>query len=358
MTTKHKPKRQPSVEVQHVSMMFNLSQEMTDSLKDYFIGLFTGKNMQKDEFWALEDVSFKLYPGDRLGILGLNGAGKSTLLKALAGVYHPTKGKVIRRGNIAPLLELGAGFDRQYTARENIYLYGAILGYKKDYLDSVFDDIISFAELEKFVDVPIKNFSSGMKSRLGFAICTTISPDILILDEVLSVGDARFRKKSEARLLSLFNEDTTVLFVSHNLQQVKRLCNKALILDHGKMVAFGDIEEIAPIYQEMVRNDGVSVRQLAKRRKKKRKIKRLGRYRDGYLIMKKQGLTMDETLDLLDVKGAKVRAVYRKGIERIAARAAKKAAGQEAEGQGAAKKAAGQTAVKKAAGQDAAQAAQ
>ena len=311
-------KRKPSVEVKHVSMMFNLSQEMTDSLKDYVINLFTGKNMRRDEFWALEDISFKLYPGDRLGILGLDGAGKSTLLKALSGVYHPTKGEIIRRGSLAPLLELGAGFDGQYTARENIFLYGAVLGYKRDYLESVFDDIISFAELEKFVDVPIKNYSSGMKSRLGFAICTTVSPDILILDEVLSVGDARFRKKSEARLLSLFNEDTTVLFVSHSLAQVKRLCNKALILDHGKKVAFGDIDDIAPIYEEMVRNDGVSVRTLRKRKRKKRRIKRQGRYRDGYLMMQKLNLPMEEVLDLMEVKGEKVRAVYRKGIQRIA----------------------------------------
>ncbi len=244
-------KKKVSVKVDNVSMKFSLSSEKVDSLKDYVIGRLTGKQMERDEFWALKHVSFTLYEGDRLGILGLNGAGKSTLLKAIAGVYRPTEGKITKHGVIAPLLELGAGFDMQYTARENIYLYGAVLGYKRKFIESKFDEIIKFSELEKFVDVPLKNYSSGMKSRLGFAICTAVEPDILILDEVLSVGDAKFRKKSEKRVMSMFDRNVTVLFVSHSIDQVKAICNKAMILDNGEVKAFGGIDEISAIYEEM-----------------------------------------------------------------------------------------------------------
>ncbi len=240
-----------SVKVDDVSMKFSLSSEKVDSLKEYVIGKLSGKQMEKDEFWALKHVSFTLYEGDRLGILGLNGAGKSTLLKAIAGVYRPTEGKIKKKGVIAPLLELGAGFDMQYTARENIYLYGAVLGYNREFIDSRFDDIIKFAELEKFVDVPLKNYSSGMKSRLGFAICTAVEPDILILDEVLSVGDAKFRKKSEKRIMDMFSRNVTVLFVSHSIDQVSTICNKGLILDHGEVKAFGDIHTVVEAYKEM-----------------------------------------------------------------------------------------------------------
>jgi ABC-2 type transport system ATP-binding protein len=239
-----------AVKVDHVSMKFNLSQEKLDSLKEYFIK-FIRREIRYDEFWALQDVSFTLNKGDRLGILGLNGAGKSTLLKAIAGVYKPTEGTVYRQGVLAPLLELGAGFDMQYTARENIYLYGAVLGYSKEFIDSKFDEIVKFSELKKFLDVPLKNYSSGMKTRLGFSICTAVDPDILILDEVLSVGDAKFRKKSEKKITSMFDSNVTVLFVSHTLAQVRRICNKAMILDHGKLIAFGDVEEIANQYEEM-----------------------------------------------------------------------------------------------------------
>ncbi len=239
-----------AVKVDHVSMKFNLSQEKLDSLKEYFIK-FIRREIKYDEFWALQDVSFTLNKGDRLGILGLNGAGKSTLLKAIAGVYKPTEGSIYKDGVLAPLLELGAGFDMQYTARENIYLYGAVLGYSKDFIDSKFDEIVEFSELKKFLDVPLKNYSSGMKTRLGFSICTAVDPDILILDEVLSVGDAKFRKKSEKKITSMFDSNVTVLFVSHTLAQVRRICNKAMILDHGKLIAFGDVEEIANRYEEM-----------------------------------------------------------------------------------------------------------
>ncbi|MCR4594582.1 MAG: ABC transporter ATP-binding protein [Clostridiales bacterium] len=239
------------LKVDDVSIKFNLSQEKLDSLKEFVFKFVQGK-VKYDEFWALKNVSFELEKGDRLGILGLNGAGKSTILKVIAGVYRPTEGKVTKKGVIAPLLELGAGFDMQYTARENIYLYGSVLGYKKEFIEEKFDEIIDFAELRKFVDVPLKNYSSGMKSRLGFAICTAVNPDILILDEVLSVGDAKFRKKSEKKVTDMFENNVTVLFVSHSLEQVQRICNKAMILDHGELVAFGDIDDVSKQYQRMI----------------------------------------------------------------------------------------------------------
>lgn len=242
-----------ALEVKNISMLFNLSSEKQDSLKEFTIALLTGKRQQKDEFWALQDINFTLDPGDRLGILGFNGAGKSTLLKVISGVYRPTTGYVKKSGVIAPLLELGAGFDMEYTARENIFLYGAVLGYKKDFIETKFDEIIEFSELQKFVDVPLKNYSSGMKTRLGFSICTAVNPDILILDEVLSVGDAKFRKKSENRVKDMMKNNTTVLFVSHYVEQVLDICNKALLLDHGKALAFGDVEEIAEQYKEMTK---------------------------------------------------------------------------------------------------------
>ncbi len=237
--------------VDNVGMKFNLGSEKVDSLKDYFIKSLK-REIKYDEFWALKDISFTLERGERLGILGLNGAGKSTLLKVIAGVFKPTQGTVTRRGRVVPLLELGAGFDRQYTGRENIYLYGAVLGYSKKYIDSKFDEIWEFSELGKFIDVPLGNYSSGMKSKLGFSIATATNPDILILDEVLSVGDAKFRKKSEKKIMSLMDNGTTVLFVSHSLEQVQRICNKAMILEHGTLVNIGGIEEVSKQYKEMI----------------------------------------------------------------------------------------------------------
>ena len=212
----------PAIIVDNVSMKFNLSKEKVDSLKDYIIKSIK-KEIKYNEFWALQNVSFTVEKGDRVGILGLNGAGKSTLLKVIAGVFKPTEGTVTKHGKMVPLLELGAGFDPQYTGKENIYLYGAMLGYTKEFIDEKYDEIVKFSELKDFIDVPIKNYSSGMKSRLGFSIATVVSPKILILDEVLSVGDAKFRKKSEKKVLSMFDSGVTVLFVSHSLAQVKRI---------------------------------------------------------------------------------------------------------------------------------------
>ena len=240
-----------AIEVDNVSMKFNLSREKVDSLKDYIFKTIK-REIQYNEFWALKNVSFSVEKGDRVGILGLNGAGKSTLLKVISGVFKPTEGHVDKHGKMVPLLELGAGFDPQYTGKENIYLYGAMLGYTKKFIDSKYDEIVEFSELQKFMDVPVKNYSSGMKSRLGFSIATVVEPKILILDEVLSVGDAKFRKKSEKKIMSMFDSGVTVLFVSHSLEQVRRLCNKAMILEIGKLIAYGDIDPISEQYSKMI----------------------------------------------------------------------------------------------------------
>ena len=240
-----------TIEVDNVSMKFNLSREKVDSLKDYIFKTIK-REIQYNEFWALKNVSFSVEKGDRVGILGLNGAGKSTLLKVISGVFKPTEGHVDKHGKMVPLLELGAGFDPQYTGKENIYLYGAMLGYTKKFIDSKYDEIVEFSELQKFMDVPVKNYSSGMKSRLGFSIATVVEPKILILDEVLSVGDAKFRKKSEKKIMSMFDSGVTVLFVSHSLEQVQRLCNKAMILEKGKLIAYGDIDPISEQYSKMI----------------------------------------------------------------------------------------------------------
>ena len=254
----------PALSVEHVGMKFNLSSEKVDDLKEYIIRSIK-REMSYNTFWALEDVSFEVKKGDRVGILGLNGAGKSTLLKIIAGVLKPTNGKVVTRGKVVPMLELGAGFDKQYTGRENIYLYGAVLGYSKKFIDEKYDEIVEFSELGQFIDVPIKNYSSGMKARLGFSVATVVEPEILILDEVLAVGDAKFRKKSEARIQEMFDEGVTVLFVSHSLKQVRRVCNKAMILEHGHLLDYGDIEPISEKYAGMI---DVKLEKRKRRRKK------------------------------------------------------------------------------------------
>jgi len=239
-----------AVKVDHVTMRFNLSKEKVDNLKEYAIKFVKGQ-LHYNEFQALKDVSFTVNKGDRLGILGLNGAGKSTILKVIAGVYKPSEGHVERHGKMAPMIELGAGFDPQYTGKENIYLYGSVLGFSREFLDEKYDEILEFSELHEFIDVPLKNYSSGMKARLGFAIATIVEPEILILDEVLSVGDAKFRRKCENKMQGMFDKGVTVLFVSHSIEQVKNLCNKAILLDHGKLIAQGDIEDVAAIYESM-----------------------------------------------------------------------------------------------------------
>lgn len=239
--------------VENISIKFNLGiTKKGGGLKNAAVKFFNLSLKKENEFWALKNINFKLERGDRLGILGLNGAGKSTLLKIIAGVFKPTEGKVIHKGKIVPLLELGAGFEKQYTGRENIFLYGTMLGYSKKYLEEKYDEIVKFSGLRKFIDVPVQNYSSGMRSKLGFAIATMAEPEILILDEVLSVGDGKFRHKSEGKLHEMMKGGTTVLFVSHSLEQVRRVCNKAMILDQGQVTAFGGIEEVSEIYAEMI----------------------------------------------------------------------------------------------------------
>ncbi len=242
----------PAIVVENMSMMFNLNKEKVDNLKEYFIKLVTRK-LHFTEFWALKDISFTVEKGERVGVLGFNGAGKSTLLKVIAGVLKPTEGSVKVNGVIAPMLELGAGFDLNYSGRENIFLYGATMGYSRKFIEEKYNEIVEFSELGDFIEVPVKNYSSGMRARLGFAIATAVEPEILILDEVLSVGDAKFRQKSEAKVRSMFSKGTTVLFVSHSTQQVLNICNKAIILDHGKLIAQGDAKEICAKYNEMVK---------------------------------------------------------------------------------------------------------
>jgi ABC-type polysaccharide/polyol phosphate transport system ATPase subunit len=238
------------IKVNDVGMEFNLSQEKISDLKEYVIK-FLRRELFFQEFWALKNVSFDVKKGDRVGIVGLNGAGKSTLLKIICGVMKPTEGNVKINGKIVPLLELGAGFDSNYTGRENIFLNGAMLGYSKKFLEEKYDEIVEFSEIgEKFIDVPIKNYSSGMKARLGFSIATVVEPEILVLDEVLSVGDAKFRKKSEERIMSLFKKGVTVLYVSHSAGEVKRLCNKAIWLEKGKLIMQGDVEEVCAAYEK------------------------------------------------------------------------------------------------------------
>lgn len=235
------------IKVENVGMEFNLTQEKINDIKEYVIKLLK-REIVYNEFWALKNISFEVKKGDRLGIVGLNGAGKSTLLKIISGVMKPTEGNVSVTGRVVPLLELGAGFDPNYTGRENILLYGAILGYSKEFIEKKYDEIVEFSEIEKFIDVPLKNYSSGMRARLGFSIATVVEPEILIVDEVLSVGDAKFQKKSEERIMELFDKDITVLFVSHSIHQVKRLCNKAIWLKNGEIVMQGDAEEVCNAY--------------------------------------------------------------------------------------------------------------
>ena len=237
------------IKVNDVSMRFNLAQEKTETLKEYTVKLLTHK-LFFNEFYALKHVSFSMKRGESLALIGRNGSGKSTMLKVISGVMYPSGGSVAVNGEIAPMIELGAGFDPNYTGKENIFLYGAILGYNREYLERKYDEIVAFSELGKFIDVPLKNYSSGMKARLGFSIATAVEPDILILDEVLSVGDARFRKKSLAKVQSMFDQGVTVLFVSHNIQQVKAICDTAILLEKGHIIASGDVDTVAAVYEE------------------------------------------------------------------------------------------------------------
>ncbi|OQD59393.1 ABC exporter, ATPase component [Methanobrevibacter arboriphilus JCM 13429 = DSM 1125] len=238
------------ITVNDVSVRFNLKKQGKISLKNYFKNL-KNRELMFQEFWALQNITFDVNKGDRLAILGLNGAGKSTLLKVIAGVMKPSKGSVETKGRVVPLLELSSGFDKRYTGRENIFLRGATLGFSTKYMEERFDEIVDFAEIRKFLNVPVSNYSSGMRARLGFSISTMVNPDILILDEVLSVGDAKFRKKSFKKMMGMIeNKDTTVLFVSHSIKQVEKLCNKAILLENGNLKMSGDVKEVVKVYKE------------------------------------------------------------------------------------------------------------
>ncbi|MBR5305470.1 MAG: ABC transporter ATP-binding protein [Oscillospiraceae bacterium] len=239
--------KQTMVKVDNVGIRFNLAKERVDSLKEYFLKFSKG-TLKFEEFWALDGVSLEIEKGDFYGLVGINGSGKSTLLKAVAGVFKPTRGKITVNGTIAPLIELGAGFDMDLTARENIFLNGAVLGFSKDHMMEKFDDIVDFSELHDFLDVPLKNYSSGMVARIAFAIATATKPDILIADEILAVGDYAFQEKCEKRMQELLDAGTTVIFVSHSIEQVKRMCNKATWIEKGKVIMTGDAETVCDAY--------------------------------------------------------------------------------------------------------------
>lgn len=241
------------IEVKNVSMRFNLGIEKGFSLKQGFVDMFKKKEKINNDFWALKNINFDVEKGEVVGFIGSNGAGKSTLLKVIAGVMKPTKGKVSVYGNICPMIELGAGFDSQLTARENIYLNGAVMGYSKEFINSKFDEIVSFSELNDFLDVPIQNFSSGMIARLAFSIATVVNPEILIVDEILSVGDIAFQKKSEEKMLNMINGGTTVLFVSHSIDQIRNMCNKVVWIEKGEVQAIGG-KEVCDKYIEFMNN--------------------------------------------------------------------------------------------------------
>ena len=236
------------IDVNHVTIRFNLSNERIDNLKEYAIK-FLKKELLFQEFFALKDISFQVSRGDSWGIIGSNGSGKSTLLKAISGILRPYKGTIETRGSIAPLIELGAGFDANLTARENIYLNGCILGHSTKYMEEHFDKIVNFAELWDFLDSPVKNYSSGMRARLGFSIATMIQPDILIVDEILSVGDIRFRQKCEARMEEMLNRGTTLLYVSHSLGEIRRLCKNVIWIEKGIVRMIGDTEKVCKEYE-------------------------------------------------------------------------------------------------------------
>lgn len=240
------------IDVNNVTVRFNLANQKIDNLKEYFVKLIK-KQLMFQEFLALQDVSFQVKKGEAWALIGTNGSGKSTMLKAISGILKPYKGTVTVKGSIAPLIELGAGFDGELTARENIFLNGCLLGHSEKYMEEHFEEIVDFAELHKFLDSPIKNYSSGMRARLGFAIATMVKPDILIVDEVLAVGDAQFRKKCEKRMNDMLSQGTTLLFVSHSIDEVKRLCDHAVWLNKGHVVMTGEVQHVCDAYMKSLK---------------------------------------------------------------------------------------------------------
>ena len=242
------------IEVKNATVRFNKSAESISGLKEYIIKMLK-RELMFQEFLALKNINFTVKRGESWGLIGKNGSGKSTLLKLISGIIRPYQGNVTVNGSISPLIELGAGFDPELTARENIFLNGALLGYSKKFIESHFQEIIDFAELNDFIDVPIKNFSSGMSARLGFAIATVQKPDILIVDEVLAVGDFAFQQKCKERMENLLSNGTTLLFVSHSIEQVKELCSKAIWIDNGEVRAIGETHSVSQEYMSYITNN-------------------------------------------------------------------------------------------------------
>ena len=236
------------IQADNISLCYRMNYDRVSGFKEFLVQLLRGK-VKYQEFWALRNVNFEIEKGEVMGIIGHNGAGKSTLLKVISGILKPTEGNVHINGLVVPMLELGSGFDFDLTGRENIFLNGAILGYSEEFLNDKYDEIVAFSELGQFVDVPIRNYSSGMVMRLAFSIATVVNPDILIVDEILAVGDADFQEKSKARMMELMSGGTTVLFVSHSLDQIREMCDKVLWLEHGEMKMLGTTAEVCDAYE-------------------------------------------------------------------------------------------------------------
>ena len=236
------------IEVNDVTMRFHMNNDKIMSLKEFVARKLTGK-IEYTDFTALEHISFQVEKGETLGLIGHNGAGKSTMLKIISGILRPTAGTIITKGNVVPMLELGSGFDMDLTGRENIFLNGAILGYSEEFLKSKYDGIVEFSELGQFIESPVRNYSSGMLARLAFSVASVVEPEILIVDEILAVGDSDFQQKSRARMLELMGGGTTVLFVSHNLDQIREMCNRVVWLEHGKMKMIGETDAVCDAYQ-------------------------------------------------------------------------------------------------------------
>ena len=239
----------PAVDITHLSVLLLLHRERTKSIREYTIRVLKGRRIPRDQFWPIREVSFAAHAGERLGIIGPNGAGKSTLLKVIAGIIPPSVGRVVVRGRIAPLIELGAGFDQYLTGRENVFLYGSLLGFPQKELERRFDRIVKFAEMEEFIDVPLMNYSVGMSARLGFAIATDVEPNLLLIDEVFSVGDAAFEKKCEARMEHFKEKGVTILLVSHDLDLIRTTCTRTLFLNQGRIVAIGPTDDVIAEYR-------------------------------------------------------------------------------------------------------------
>lgn len=258
-----------AIEVEHLTMEFKVSNDKIDTLKEYLIRTIKRNKGETKTVTVLNDISFTVRKGEKLGILGFNGAGKSTLLRIIAGIYEPTEGKITINGKIAPLLELSAGFDKNYSGKDNIYLNGALLSMDKEYLDEKYDEIVEYSELGDYINLPVKNYSKGMKAKLGFSIATLIDPDILIIDEILSVGDIKFRKKSGEKINEMMAEGVTVLLVSHSINQIRRICDKCIWIDDGKLIMEGDADTVCNAYVE-----DANYAKIKKEKKLKRKLRK------------------------------------------------------------------------------------